>query len=344
MTTDSRTASLRALGASEPAARQLVTTVDRVTGPAVIVVQGPVDADASELVRQAAQQTFTDPAAALADVHLACPSADRWTVDEVVSQVIAPSQLKAYEQSHIVIASADSMSAALHDRLLKTVEEPSSAAIFWFCVQSASAVPATLRGRAVTELVLPPAPVEDLTAQLLADGLDPDQARRAVEAIGADLTSARACHAFDLMDLLDQAGAITWKSDSPGRDADHAILTWAQLARARAAYLATSTPGSRRGKKAPATPTQRGTLARLDTKKLTPTERAFVRSQLRRALTRWKAELTQAVTHVDTLTQMDSLSHRLRAVREAQEALTFNTPLTSVLTATLYRMNAPHAR
>jgi hypothetical protein len=71
-----------------------------------------------------------------------------WRVEEIDSLIIAPSNQIPVVCNVIVVLGADAMSAAAHDRLLKTLEEPSGRTSFCFLVRDLGAVAPTLLGRA----------------------------------------------------------------------------------------------------------------------------------------------------------------------------------------------------
>jgi hypothetical protein len=87
------------------------------------------------------------------DVREFFPAEGAWTVGELESTVLLSSRIPAETGvAHLVINDCDFLSSAVADRLLKTLEESSS--VFWLCSANALSLPATIRGRVVSNVVV----------------------------------------------------------------------------------------------------------------------------------------------------------------------------------------------
>ena len=329
---------LSALGVSEATISEMEALVDGGVPGKLVLLYAPLGVDGAEVAGAAARESLADPDLRLLDIHVCHPLADRWTVDEVDQRIIAPSRLRPYERAHIIVSDADMMSQALHDHLLKTVEEPTSDAVFWFSAAAGATLPATLRGRATHEIYLQPTPASTAVDRLVGTGADRQQAEAALAAAGGDLALAAAALAHGCQETLSRVGASGWQTDRPTSTADQLLLDLAELATARSLYL--SAQAGKKSRKTPAPPTQKGTARRLDAKKLDPADRAQLRRLLRMVFARWRQSIVSDLASTQTRTEMRMIETRLAAVADAHTGLLFNTPLGTVTAAVLARLNA----
>lgn len=80
------------------------------------------------------------------DAVVCAPSGERWKVVDL-EPVLHAFALTPLERKMLLILAADAMDAGAYDRLLKLVEEPPFPCTIVFAAPTASALPATLRGR-----------------------------------------------------------------------------------------------------------------------------------------------------------------------------------------------------
>lgn len=160
----------------------------------VIIVEGPSDTVATVVALRGAETAAG--VHAQVDVRVAAPNGDRWTVDELATNIVDPASMRPNHRNHIVVASADKMATLAADRLLKVTEEPSAPTTFWFAVTDTSRLLTTLRGRA-TDVIVCGLIDPTARAQHLADTheIPLDVAERIVELCGDEVTIANAAAA-----------------------------------------------------------------------------------------------------------------------------------------------------
>lgn len=328
---------LTALGVAPTSVRELSDLAS--TGPGrLVILRAPAGVDAPAIAEAVALASLRDPETKRLDVHLALPEGDRWAIGEVDDLVIGPSRVRPFERAHVVVADAEQMAPAAHDHLLKTVEEPSADTTFWFCVTGAAELPATMRGRAAHDLTIQMESMEVLAEGLAASAdLPVDRAVEVLRWADGDMATALGCVLAGRVPALERLGTAQWSTTRPTKSSDEVLLAAAEVAIARAAHLASIEGG--RKKKAAAAPTQRGKLPRLDTKKLTPADRTFVRRRVRSLLGRWTAELQGEVRKASTRTELARVEARLVALHDARVNMAMNAPLATVLAAALAKMN-----
>lgn len=118
------------------------------------------------------------------DLSVVEPSSDKWSVNEIQEKVINRSLLVPYARNIIVIESADAMELAASEKLLKTVEEPSTPTTFIFCVTEAKNLSTTLQGRANETIHIVPATPETRALSLQKAGIDPQVAKESIVLAG----------------------------------------------------------------------------------------------------------------------------------------------------------------
>ena len=113
---------------------------------------------------------------AAADLRVARPDGDAWTVEEVDERILTAAAMRPVVMNAIVVDRADRMSARAADRLLKTIECPPAASWFVLVATDASRLPVTVRGRMAATVTLQRRAGDELTAELHAKGASVPQA------------------------------------------------------------------------------------------------------------------------------------------------------------------------
>lgn len=176
-----------------PSARRALTSLAQATPPVLIALVSELETLASAAAQLLAERWTADPSvpdAVLSDLHVIAPAGDRWTVDEIESQLFDVVRRSPAVRHVIVIDAADRMDARLADRLLRTLEEPPSPTTFVLCVEDLASLAPTVQGRVeqVVE-ILPAAPTERAEA-LAAAGVARPAAETAVRLAGRAVTLA----------------------------------------------------------------------------------------------------------------------------------------------------------
>lgn len=246
------------------------------------------------------------PDARTADVHIATPSSDRWTIEELDELVIRPARLVPLDRTVIVVCAADHMDTACAEHLLKVVEEPHAGCSFLFAAESAAGILPTLRSRtgAVLELAQPSA--AEHIRLLLDAGATRDAASRAVSLV-PDLHALCLKAALD-EDVLNRCAVfeLSLFSQTPSETASTTALTLESLAAISdpLASVASQPDGASPGKKAPDT-----------------VVRARTRVLLRRLIARWREELRAALSNQDLDHRGFSSIERAAVVLDEADAL-----------------------
>jgi hypothetical protein len=121
------------------------TTASRLAGLCVIELDAAMEDQVGRLwVESALPSTNTQ----ILDGRVVSPESGSWKIEEIDEQIIVPSNRSPLVCNVIVVQSADSMSAAGRDRLLKTLEEPNARTSFCFLVRDSGALGSTILGRA----------------------------------------------------------------------------------------------------------------------------------------------------------------------------------------------------
>lgn len=313
-------------GTTQEAAEQAAAAI--AAGPTAVVVNHHPAVDAAAAVTALAGHGLEDTL----DVHLATPDADQWTIDEIRERAITRAHLRPYERNHIIITDATRASSAIHDTLLKTIEEPPTPTTFWLCAPTdTDAFPATLRGRIRTTIDLPRASDAELVDHLqTASGASTQDATRALEHAHFDLALASAALAHNVTDALERAATTSWRTTTPQATSDTFLLNLATLARA-----ATATRKVTAGP-----PTKKGNAARLDLPKLTPPQRARLRALLRSTLTTWERGIVRDALEHPTRAGVTRARSALHIIDDARVAMHWNTSTAVILASTLTALNA----
>jgi hypothetical protein len=176
-----------------PPARRALTSLAQATPPVLIALVSELETLASAAAQLLAERWTADPTvpdAVLSDLRVITPTGDRWTVEEIETQLFAVVRRAPAVRHVIVIDAADRMDARLADRLLRTLEEPPSPTTFVLCVEDLASLAPTVQGR-VEQIVeiLPAAPTERAEA-LAAAGVARPAAETAVRLAGRAVTLA----------------------------------------------------------------------------------------------------------------------------------------------------------
>jgi hypothetical protein len=151
------------------------------THPTLIIIEAP--GAVAELVAPEAFATLVPTAQArAADTHLLVPEGESWTTAEIHNELLAPSQLTPLVRNVFFVQEANTISPALFDHLLKTIEEPLAPTTFILAAPSAQSLPLTIRSRASQVLALQPTHA-DLARWLLSAGLPDELCQRAARVL-----------------------------------------------------------------------------------------------------------------------------------------------------------------
>jgi hypothetical protein len=82
------------------------------------------------------------------DGRIVAPESGAWRIEEIDTEIIGPSNRVPMICNVIVVRSADTMTVAGRDRVLKTLEEPAARSSFCFLVRDRGALGPTILGRA----------------------------------------------------------------------------------------------------------------------------------------------------------------------------------------------------
>lgn len=233
------------------------------------------------------------------DAH---PHSGRWNVAELRAEILDPVRILPSRRHVIVVNHADDMDVRAAEKLLKTLEEPPSPAVFLLLVRDEQDLLPTVRSRVTRTLRCTAAPAADIAAYLAAL-LGADRAERLASRCGPllDLPAQLAAHP-ELDDLLD---AIF---DPPA----HRPFGAAARAAAAAARVAS--------------------LGRTDDpSKLSPPQKAMLRRLVGELARRRREALAATAAGVD-VHGVAELRRALADVELARRALAMNAPLAVVLT------------
>lgn len=117
------------------------------------------------------------------DVVVASPQGE-WTVAEVVSRVVYPSQIASPAGRVVVMRGAAPASRAVHDRLLLLTEDPPEGVSVVMCVRSLSDLSRTLLGRSLASVEVAAASSGLVVEALVSRGADRGRVERASAVAG----------------------------------------------------------------------------------------------------------------------------------------------------------------
>jgi hypothetical protein len=213
-------------------------------GAPLVLVHGP----AALQLAQTLAYAWTDER----DVVVLDPPDGVWTADGVRER-LQPAVNYTPHRAHAVVVAAAGTLAGLHDRVLKLLEEPPSAAWFLLALEGdgdLDALPPALRGRAGLTLTAPAAAAEVRVAAYVAADVPVAVATRAVEVCHGDLHLERtAVHTADPQATLDAVTVALTRPASgplPAVRAKAAIAALDAVAAAAPALAATRPAGIRR--------------------------------------------------------------------------------------------------
>lgn len=176
-----------------PSARRALTALAQMHPPVLIAMVSELEMLASSAAALLGERWVAHPEhpdAALTDIRVITPTSDRWTVEEIETQLFDVVRRSPAVRHIIIIDAADRMDARLADRMLRTLEEPPSPATFVLCVEDPSSLASTIQGRLERIIeILPAAPTERAEA-LAASGVARPAAETAVRLAGRAVTLA----------------------------------------------------------------------------------------------------------------------------------------------------------
>lgn len=256
------------------------------------------------------------------EVRLVAPDGARWTVDEVVTQILEPARFGSPDRRrHIVVADAANARAIAHDRLLKTLEEPLTGTTVWLVCQGQAELPSTLAGRATRHAVLAGTTWQEKVDWLRGSGVA--DVAPLLRAAGGDVKLAWVAHRFGLTGALANFGA-TYGSLPAHTHGGRFLAAAASLA--VAVHHTRTTP--------PALPVGRGDDPVADLKKLNPTHRTTLRRLVRRAFDAWEQQvLDQLILRPDGV---NDVAAALAAIERGRRGLDYNTPYQTLILAALH--------
>jgi len=147
------------------------------------------------------------------DVIVAMAEGPTYGVDYIRKSLGVWAQRRPLEAKRtvVVIPEADSISAEVAGALLKMIEEPVAGTVFILLATSLPKQRITIWSRCA-EVAFRALSVDDVTAVLVADGLDPHQARLLAEGSGGDVARARL-----FAEDPGFAARLAWWRDLPNR-------------------------------------------------------------------------------------------------------------------------------
>jgi hypothetical protein len=306
----------------------------QVAAPAghLLVLHGP--GDLPFLAARALADGLVRPDARDHDVHVASPSGDRWSLDEVRDLVSGPAQLVSFDRCVVVVEHADAMDTACAEHLLKVVEEPGGNTMFVFCVPEPSSLLVTLRGRASAEIRTSPAPDRD-RVRLLRDAGVPNPERLVAWCDGAAGVLVRLAADPSLEPLVARALGAGLDVTAPASSGYAVAEALEELARA-VDPDATDDAATGDPKGAVGTPKTEKAAGRR--KPAEQVVRARSRQLARVLLARWRRELATALRAADDAAAYAEVVARARALDELEAAIWRYRPLPAALTAAAARV------
>lgn len=156
--------------------------------PTLILLETSLVGLASEVAEHLASAWVSSDAKG--DILQLAPEGDTWTVNEVQEKIIETTERYPLERHIIIVDQASAMDQSLADKLLKTIEEPTSPTTFIFCIDGAKRLPLTIEGRSAAHIRLNPASSATRSQELIKLGASPELASRAVELAGNQVALA----------------------------------------------------------------------------------------------------------------------------------------------------------
>lgn len=188
----------------------LRAAAERLVGLCIVEVDAGDEDDVAAFYIEAA---LPSKVARMVDGRIVEPEAGAWRVEEIDSLIIAPAQLAPSVCNVIVVKSADAMTQAGIDRLLKTIEEPAARTSFCFLVRDRGELGSTVLGRAGTVLVAQSS--DSWTSQQLATrGVPASLLEQYGPSWGSSLGLLVSLESAEAVCAL-LAGCDTWRSPAP---------------------------------------------------------------------------------------------------------------------------------
>ena len=298
-----------------PSARRSLTTLAQGTPPVLIALVSDLEtlaASAASLLagRWVANAEF--PEAVFTDLRVISPVSDRWTVEEIRSEILDVVSRTPVIRHVIVIDCADRMDQRLADRLLRTLEEPPSPTSFVLCVEDVTQLPVTIQGRLehIVE-ILPASPTERAEA-LVTAGVARPAAETAVRLAGRAVTLAPL-----LATNPEIASLASRLLDHPAWDSTMQPITDAN----EIVFLATRLSVS----------WEQGVLVERGTEQLTPATKARLRSVIRMGFERHRSASRALLRRIAA--QVHNPVFAAISVPRDQESISFVNPVTRRLDA-----------
>ena len=319
-----QTSTIAARQLSEDSVEDIAAAAD--TDAALFVVTAPPQIDAAAAIVGTLDPDGTHQANG--NVWHLVPEGTRWTVAELVSEVIDRARFPGEERRHLVMADAHLVSPGAMDRFLKLLEEPPAGVTVWLVCPDLGTLPPALVGRAAATLDLSAtsrAAQRATLGELLAAydiTASAEQLDLTLTQADGDLALAVAVHRFELFEQL-ACRAQPAVSATPTVDA--AALTLAL------AHLATAL--HHKTKKAPAAPTaKKGNLPTADLSRLNPAAKASLRRLVSTQFLRWESELADELAAAET-GRARVLCNQLLNLRKVREGEKFSAPVGTLLAA-----------
>lgn len=136
-----------------------IKELEKATPPTLMILESPL-VGLNISVAEHVAKFWVDSEYYDHDVKVLNASSDKWTVNEVQTLMIDPTEKFPYDHHVIIVNNADLMDLSASEKLLKTVEEPSSPTTFIFCVSEGTKLLKTLQGRANLTISLKPASLQ----------------------------------------------------------------------------------------------------------------------------------------------------------------------------------------
>lgn len=207
---------------SKAALTQLITSPPSGHG---VLISAPPGAGALDAALAVARE-LTDTAS----LYLATPSADRWTVEEIDDRIRHPANLRAAGERRpvIIVQDADAMTPTAADRMLKTLEEPPSGALFILTATRPSTMRKTVLGRVTSHVRLTPMDEDERVDLYEQKGLDSLSASQLENSAGENVALALAAiEAGKVGELVSGLSLLSVDAEAP---VTRALRAWADLA------------------------------------------------------------------------------------------------------------------
>lgn len=313
-----------------------VSTTPNENSAAPSYTAGAVDVASAPGVDLAAwSEKLRGDSASPAEVLVVAPEGPRWRTSELRERVLHPARFAPRTHRHLVVVDAHAATAAAHDILLKSLEEPSSDTTWWLVHPTRTSLPATLLGRCVRTETLPPPARGEVAARLREAGAAADVAEWLAETAPTE-PAAVAAAKYDLTDRVKEL--CGFPDGEPQLLADRLVLA--------SAHLAVAT--HHRTKKAPAAPLARASTAThpvADLSKLSPDAKRTQRATIAALFDRWEQMLLTSLSSPGgTHGHPSAVAAALQRLDEVREGTAFNTPVPTIVAAATHALCGTRTR